>query len=90
MTDQAVRLLVGMSERRVCLIANVCRDTLQRFERGEEISSPEKLAGLRATYAWLRLGVTIGAQNKIAAMDAYDEDERPTLPPSTLSGVRAA
>jgi hypothetical protein len=90
LTDQAVRLLIGLSERRVCMLAHVCRDTLQRYERGEEIATPAKLARLRAVYAWLHLGVLQSAQAKADRDDVYDTDDHPTLPPPAMSSVRAA
>lgn len=85
LTDRAVRVLVGISERRASVMAHVSRDTLTRHERGEEIRCEALASRLAVFYAWLRIGLSWSA-TATKDDDVYsDEREARTIPPPPMS-----
>jgi predicted transcriptional regulator len=98
MTDQAARVTVGLSERSACKLSGVCRDTLQRHERGEIIATLRKRWRLRVFYGSMRLVLRMCSWAKEESENMSDdddgdvEDKVPTLPPPSfvVADFRAA
>jgi transcriptional regulator with XRE-family HTH domain len=86
LTDRAVRIRAGISERKAAALAHVSRVTLSRHERGEEIRDEELSARLSTFYAWLRLGLSWSESVESGDPYADDEGEAPTVRPAD-SGV---